>query len=467
MCRTSHLEPIEGPIVRVTFGPRANLMGVLEARTAGQTVAGPKNSMQDPRRSRFATTLLSSIRIGLRMMLFGLPWSVLPLEDAFAATLQVGSSRAFQTVRAAAQASNDGDTVEIDAGTYTNDVATWSANNLTVRGVGGRARLVITNGTNEGGKAIWVVGGINFTAENIEFSGATVPDQNGAGIRAEGAGTFTVRNCYFHDNENGILGGDGNSAVLIEYSTFDHNGFGDGFSHNMYIGPAQSFTLRYSYTHRAIIGHDVKTRAATNSILYNRIMDESDGSASYEVDVPDGGRTFLIGNVIEQGPNTDNSVIVAYAAESARNGVLELYAINNTIVNNRSAGGNFFSLRSGTTAVIRNNILYGPGTTWSGGTVTASNNYVQPTYNNSPGFVSPSTFDYHLSASSPQGASGVVDAGVAPGSSGGQDLTPLFQYVYDAQAVARSSVGGVDIGAFESSNSGAVVPLPPTNVRVQ
>lgn len=430
-------------------------------------MVGPEPLMQY-RHSRFATALRSLIRISLRPMVLGLGWLILPLEDASAATLQVGQGRAFTTVRAAAQASNDGDIIEIDAGTYTNDVATWSADNLIVRGVGGRARLNITNGTNEGGKGTWVVSGANFTVENVEFSGASVPDQNGAGIRAEGSGTLTVRNCYFHDNENGILGGDGNSAVLIEYSTFDHNGFGDGFTHNMYIGPAQSFTLRYTYSHRAIIGHNVKTRAATNTIQYNRIMDESDGSASYAVDVPDGGRTFLVGNVIEQGPNTDNSIIVAYAAESTRNGALELYAVNNTIVNNRSAGGQFFSLRSGTTAVIKNNILYGPGTTWSGGAVTASNNYVQPSYNNSPGFVSPSSFDYHLSASSPQGASGVVDAGVSPGTGGGQDLTTSFQYVYDAQATARTAVGVIDIGAFEFGNpGGAVRPLPPTNVRVQ
>src|SRR5262249_26112676 len=130
--------------------------------------------------------------------------------DAVGATLQVGSGKPFATVRAAAQAAHDGDVVEIDGGLYKNDVARWSAKNLTVRGVGCRARHVGSNGTNEGGKAIWVVGGANFTAENIEFAGATVPDQNGAGIRAEGTGAFTVRNCYFHDNEDGILGGDDN-----------------------------------------------------------------------------------------------------------------------------------------------------------------------------------------------------------------------------------------------------------------
>ena len=385
--------------------------------------------------------------------------------DANSATLTVGPGKTYATVRAAAQAAHDRDIVEIDAGLYANDVADWTANNLTVRGVGGRAQLIVTNGTNQAGKGIWVVSASNFTAENIEFAGAAVPDKNGAGIRADGSGTLTIRNCYFHDNEDGILGGDGNSSVLIEYSIFDHNGFGDGLSHNMYIGSAQSFTLQYSYTHRAVVGHNVKTRAATNFILYNRIMDE-DGTGSYNVDVPDGGRTLLIGNVIEQGPNTGNGDIVVYAAESSKKGAaLELYAVNNTIVNDRTSGGQFFSLRSGTNAVIKNNILYGPGTPWSGGSVTASTNYIDANYDNAPGFSNPSSYNYHLSYSSPSGVSGVVDAGGAPGSSSaGQDLTPVSEYAYDAQKFARTAVRTIDIGAFELSNPGAGPrPLPPAN----
>lgn len=386
---------------------------------------------------------------------------------ANAATLQVGSGRTYATVRAAALVAHDGDVVEIDAGLYPNDVANWTANNLTVRGVGGRAQLIVTNGTSEGGKGIWVVSAGNFTAENIEFAGARTPDKNGSGIRAEGSGPLTIRNCYFHDNEDGVLGGDNNSSVLIEYSTFDHNGFGDGLSHNIYIGAAQSFTLQYSYTHRAIAGHEVKTRAATNFILYNRIMDE-DGTASYNVDVPDGGRTFMIGNVIEQGPNTANSIVMAYAAESAKKVTLELYAVNNTIVNDRTSGGQFFSLRAGTNAVIKNNIFFGAGTPWSGGSVTASNNYIHATYDTAPGFANPSSYDYHLSNGSPAGASGVVDAGGTPGSAAGQDLTPVSEYVYNAQKVVRTSVGTIDIGAFERSNPGAGPrPLAPASFSVQ
>jgi hypothetical protein len=66
----------------------------------------------------------------------------------------------------------------------------------------------------------------------------------------------------------------------------------------------------------AKIGHDVKSRARENYILYNRISDGPDGTASYEVDLPNGGLSYLIGKVIQQGPRTDNNTIVSYGAEA-------------------------------------------------------------------------------------------------------------------------------------------------------
>ena len=87
-------------------------------------------------------------------------------------------------------------------------MATIRASKLTLRGIGqGRVKLP-ANGKHAGGKAIWVIAGNDVTVENIEFSGARVPDRNGAGIRPEGQ-NLTVRNCRFYDCEDGILGGAG------------------------------------------------------------------------------------------------------------------------------------------------------------------------------------------------------------------------------------------------------------------
>jgi hypothetical protein len=370
-----------------------------------------------------------------------LPWT------AAGAILRVGPDKSYKTVRAAASAVQDGDIVEVDSGTYAADVATWRKNNLTVRAVGGRAHLR-ADGANESGKGIWVVQGNNFTAENIEFSGASVRDKNGAGIRAETSGTLAIRNCYFHDNEEGILGPNNpNAEVIIVNSVFENNGYGDGYSHNIYIGRIKRFTLQSSYSHKARVGHNVKSRARQNYILYNRIMDEDSGTASYQIDLPEGGLSFIIGNIIQQGPLAENRSIIAYAAENTNAGVLEVYVVNNTIVNERRNGGIFLKLRMGTKAKVVNNILYGPGTVWSmsGVTITASNNYREPSYNNSPRMANPQAFDYRISSDSP-----CVDAGISPGSVNGFDLTPVQQYVYDALSEPRIRAGNIDIGVFEA-----------------
>lgn len=351
--------------------------------------------------------------------------------------LQVGPTRSLKLPSAAAAVAQDGDVIAIDAGEYDDDFVTWRRNHLTLRGIGGRAHLRGTTLIGNG-KGIWVIGGNDARVENIEFSGAQVNDQNGAGIRAEGT-DLTICNSYFHDNENGILGGGGN--VLIEYSEFANNGFGDGFTHNMYIsGGTNRFTLRYSYTHHAKIGHTVKTRARENYILYNRIMDEATGTSSYNIDVPDAGLTYIIGNLIQQGPDTDNSTIVAYGAESANNGTQELYVINNTFVNDRGSGA-FLSIRGGTTARIVNNIFSGGGTVLSGpGTLTTN------LVSNSPGLVDIANYDYQLTAA----ATGAIDQGSDPGlSSTGFDLTPTSEYVHPSNRRDRPVDGSIDIGAYE------------------
>jgi hypothetical protein len=370
---------------------------------------------------------------------------------AGAATLQVGSGKTYAAPCAAAAAAADGDVIEIDAGLYSGDVCSWYPSNLTIRGIGGYAHLDAA-GEDAEGKAIWVIKGDNIVIEYIEFTGASVPDQNGAGIRAEGSG-LTLRHCWFHDNEEGILGGAG--EVVIEYCEFGNNGYGDGYSHNMYLSNSvTSFTLRFSYTHHAIIGHNVKSRAQVNYILYNLITDEDDGTASYEIDLPNGGTSFVIGNVVQQGPATDNSTILTFAEEGGTNPSQDLYVVNNTFVNDRD-GGTFIRNSASTPAVVVNNIFAGTGTVLNGPGDTTSN---LPTAD--AGFVDRAAYDYHLAA-----GSAAINAGVDPGSGGGMSLAPAFEYVHPASGTERTVVDGViDMGAFEFGNAPPVDDGVPENI---
>ena len=363
-----------------------------------------------------------------------------PPKPAAPQILRVGKGKQFSLPSQAAAVAKDGAIVEIDAGVYEKDAASWTANNLTLRGVGGRAHLK-SGGAAAEAKGIWVLSGKNTTVENIEFSGCAVSDRNGAGIRQQGEG-LTVRNCFFHDNEMGILtGASPASVILIETSEFARNGAGDGQSHNIYIGTVKSFTLRHCYSHHTRIGHNLKSRAQANYILYNRIMDEENGTSSYAIDLPNGGLSILVGNLVHKGPNSENSGVLTYAAEGAKNEKQELYVANNTFVNDRSSA-TFISLRgSPTTVSVINNIFFGPGGMISG-KGEASNNLISK----DPLFVDRARYDYRLQKGSP-----AIDGGKPPGKVGDFDLTPRFHYLHPLRKEARPISGALDLGAYECS----------------
>jgi hypothetical protein len=364
-------------------------------------------------------------------------------------TRTVGPTGTYAKPCQAIAAAADGDTIEIDAaGTYAGDVCQIAKNGLTLRGVNGRAKIDAA-GQSSGGKAIWVISGNDTTVENVELTGASVPDMNGAGIRQEGA-NLTVRGCYFHDNQDGILAGDNSgSQILIEHTEFDHNGAGDGYSHNLYINHVAKLTFRYNWSHRAVTGHLLKSRAAETYVLENRLTGEADGTESYEIDVPNGGKTYVIGNLVEQGKNTGNSVMLAYQEEGANaaNPGDALFVASNTFVDDRG-GGTFVSVGTSvaTPARLVNNVFVGGGAQSNQASAMLQANYA----GNAPGFVDSVHYDYHLAAGSP-----CVGGGVDPGSGGGYSLIPTEQYVHPASSEPRVTVGVIDIGAYEFGSAPA------------
>ena len=251
-----------------------------------------------------------------------------------AGTLRVGPLQALKFPSQAALIAKRGDVIEIDAGDYRGDVAVWRADNLTIRGVNGMVHLR-SAGVVAMGKAIWVIKGNHTSISHIAFYDARAKDRNGAGIRLEGMG-LTVRYCLFRDNENGILtGASRESEVLVENSEFDHNGFGDGRSHNLYIGAIRKFTLRNSHSHRARIGHQVKSRAAENVIVGNVLEDGPSGHSSYLIDLPAGGVALISGNTLRKGPLAENSTMVSYGAEKMLYPRNSLSVWDNAFINGR------------------------------------------------------------------------------------------------------------------------------------
>ena len=352
--------------------------------------------------------------------------TVVHLSEATAATLRVGPDQSITRIADAARAAKDGDVVEIEAGEYFNDVASWSQNNLTIRGIRGRARVVVKDVSAEE-KAIWVIKGHNVTIENVELAGAHVASRNGAGIRHEG-GKLTIRNALFERNEMGVLTWNNDKAELVvEGCEFRDNAGDESFKisdpgHQIYVGRIARFTLRASYVHRGAFGHLVKTRARENHIYFNRLTDETGGRASYELELPNGGIAYVVGNIIGQNVQTDNPRLISFGVEGYRWPRNELYLVNNTLVDDLAQGGIFLRVSPGADRVkVMNNLLVGEGRFESGG----GGEFLANFRVTAADFTGLRQHDYRLAKAAP-----LRGRAMDPKSSNGIALRPREEYVH-------------------------------------
>ena len=268
--------------------------------------------------------------------------------------LTVGVDQQFVTVSDAVKASQDGDTVLVNAGTYLNDFVTCY-HRITLQSVGGLAIMKATDSPSNG-KAIFTLGA-DATVDGFGFTGAAVGDANGAGIRYEG-GNLTVRNSVFWDNQEGILAnGVATGNIRVEGSEFSHNGAGDGYSHNIYVGAVASLVIDNSYFHDSIVGHEIKSRALSTTITNNRIMDNA-GDGSYSIDLPNGGVALVANNVIEKGANAPNYTTIHFGGEGTPYTGSALTVSGNTIINDNANGIALYNA-AGAPITFTGNALYG------------------------------------------------------------------------------------------------------------
>lgn len=367
-------------------------------------------------------------------------------------TIQVGPGRTFTHPNQVVGSAPAGAVIAIDAGTYTNVQGVWTQNSLTFRGIGGNAHLRAINPISNQ-KATWVTQGSDNRVENIEFSDAAVPDFNGCGIRVEGV-DLAVSCCYFHDNEGGMLGNDNNNNILVEYSKFDTEGNCNDpahCSHHVYFGHNARTTIQFCEFLNAFDGHCIKARSLENRILYNKVMDQITGQSSYLVDLPNGGLSYLVGNLIQKGVNSQNSgAAVIYGEEGLTNADTHLYVINNTFVNDLgNTLATYIQVQAGANnAVIENNLFVSAtNRTIATGPNTQTTNLQTAT----PNFFDQANFDYRPKVNTPG-----IGGGTAPGTAGSFNLAPVFQYVPDVGQQDRPTDAAIDIGAYEYS---ALMPI--------
>ena len=262
-----------------------------------------------------------------------------PLQTNSGTVLTVGAGMEFATLGDACKAAVSGDTIAVQAGTYTNDFATVTCG-LKIVAVGGLVNEVATRPP-PNDKALLTVDA-NLSIQGFTFTGGSdgSPDGNVSGIRLE-AGNLAVSYCYFHDMQEGLLAGpDATASVTIDHSEFARNGTGDGYTHNLYVGAVASLTITNSYFTQANVGHEIKSRAAVTNISNNVIADGPTGTASYDIDLPNGGAATITNNIIEKGKLASNWYAIHYSGETqftyADNA---LTVTGNTILNDLGANG--------------------------------------------------------------------------------------------------------------------------------
>ena len=273
--------------------------------------------------------------------------------------LKVGPTRNLANPSDAAAVVRTGDTVAIDAGIY-NDCAVWPrrAGLLTIEAPGGTA--VITGRSCEY-KALFVIKSADVVVRGITFTGATAPRHNGAGIRAEGR-NLTIEDSQFIDNQEGILAGQNlGGTIIVRNSIFKGNGNCiEACAHGIYVGHVALLRIERSQFFAQYIGHHVKSRAERTELIGNTIEDGPTGTASYLVDIPNGGALVMRNNTLEKGPFSDNpNVAVILGEEGVTNVTSEIIIENNEFKNDLPIETIFVRNDTAEAAVLRGNRLSG------------------------------------------------------------------------------------------------------------
>jgi hypothetical protein len=215
-----------------------------------------------------------------------------------------------------------GETVTIPPGVY-REAATISADNVVIKAHGVRLEGVAAEG-----KAALVVKARNVTIEGLECSGINVADENGGCVRLEGQ-DLTLRKVQFRDSQNGVMTWNRDSGtVLIEDSRFERL----GRAHGVYVGrgPATHLIVRRSsFLSSKAEGHEIKSRAAKNTIEHN-VVASLDGVDSRLIDLPEGGENVIRGNVLAKGPASSNEDLIGIGLEGHR----ALHSSNSTVIEN-------------------------------------------------------------------------------------------------------------------------------------
>jgi hypothetical protein len=196
----------------------------------------------------------------------------------------------------------------------------WWPGPATLKSPDGNVRTVLDyNGLNNGSQpeAGIVCNNYDLTIINLEVCNCSAvgeqgePNAGGLYMNGNLPGNFTIRGCYVHNCDNGIMNGDYSGRhVLIEDSIFERCGcdYGTGQDHNIYVSTISSFTIRNSVSDSSLDDHLVKSRSMVTTIDNCFLRQGAQGiGGGVPIDCPVGGIIRVTNNVIINSSNTGNN----------------------------------------------------------------------------------------------------------------------------------------------------------------
>jgi hypothetical protein len=289
--------------------------------------------------------------------------------------LEVGPGRELTGPAGAAAVAKDGDRVVFDPGVY-RECAIWLASRLVIearRPPDTMNETVMTQtvvtGPSCADRGLFVFTGNDITVRGLTFARARDSWHTGAGILMEGA-NLTVEDSQFLDNENGILaGGPGNSVVRIGRDLFRGNGSCEGAcAHALYAGKRIALLevvgCRFFDTR---VGHHIKSRARATVVRDSRIEDGPTGTASYLIELPEGGDGEIVNNVLHKGAHADNrETAISIGTEDRLNPTRVLVIRGNRFTSDLPEPVRFVRNLTQTPARLSGNVLAGRVTALDG-----------------------------------------------------------------------------------------------------
>ena len=174
---------------------------------------------------------------------------------------------------------------------------------------------------------------------------------------------IVIEGVKFINNEDGILGGPDGSTMTIRNSEFTGNGGCDnpgGCAHGIYSGRLALLRIENTKFFGTKRAHHIKSRSLRTEVIGCDISDGPKGTASYEIEIANGGDLLVRNSTILKGAQAENhSGAIMIGTEGVTNPTRELTIENNSF---RAEGdyNTFFVVNlTATPAMLKGNKISG------------------------------------------------------------------------------------------------------------